>query len=63
MELGQLGADKITGFTGVVVSKTEHLGGSVEVALAPRKLDKDGNRRKTEWFRETRVEQMMDTGQ
>jgi hypothetical protein len=38
IKLGDVAADTISGFEGVVVSKTEWLNGCVRLQLAPRKL-------------------------
>ena len=42
LPLGRLAKDTISGFTGVIESRTEWLNGCFRVGLAPNRLDKDG---------------------
>lgn len=54
-ELGGVMRDRITGFRGTVIGRTEWLTGCATVALQPR-VDKDGKVPDPEWFDENRLE-------
>lgn len=57
LDLGKEGKDKITGFTGIIVGRAEHLFGCNTYGLAPKVYDKKNNKRgETEWFDEGRIE-------
>ena len=55
-DLGRMGRDRITGYTGVIMGVTSYFTGCDHVLLSPRELDKDGNRRDGSWFDEPRIE-------
>lgn len=55
IELGDKGKDSVTGFTGVVVARTEWLWGCVRIAIEATKLGKDGKPAEEFWFDEDRV--------
>lgn len=55
IKLGVMAKDTISGFTGVVIAKTEWLYGCVRVGLAREETDKDGKVIRTEWFDEPQV--------
>ena len=59
--LGVVVRDVITGFTGVVIGRTEYLNGCVRVGVQPRKLDKDGKVKEIEWIDERQVEVLAAT--
>lgn len=59
-ELGKEAKDKITGFTGIIIGRAQHLTGCNTYGLAPRKFT-DGKRPETEWFDEGRI-QITGTG-
>ena len=42
IELGWRVKDKISGFTGVAIARTEWLNGCIRINVAPEKSDKDG---------------------
>ena len=42
LPLGRLAKDTISGFEGIIESRTEWLNGCFRIALAPNRLDKDG---------------------
>ena len=42
LPLGRLAKDTVSGFTGIIESRTEWLNGCFRIALAPNHLDKDG---------------------
>lgn len=42
LPLGRLARDTVSGFEGVIESRTEWLNGCFRIALAPNHLDKDG---------------------
>lgn len=44
IKLGSVVRDRISGFTGVAVSRTSWLHGCIRIAVSPQKLDKDGKR-------------------
>lgn len=48
--LGKLVSDQITKFTGVAASISFDLYGSIQVTVAPTKLDKDGDITSSHWF-------------
>jgi len=52
--LGKKATDKVTGFTGIIIGRSEFLSGCNTYGLAPR-VGKDGNRIDTEWFDEDRI--------
>ena len=54
-ELGKVAKDKITGFTGIILGRAEHLTGCNTYGIAPQMLN-EGKRLDTEWFDEGRVE-------
>ncbi len=53
--LGMTGRDKVTGFSGVVVTVSFDLFGCVQVVLSPP-VDKDGKRVEGCWFDVNRIE-------
>lgn len=53
-ELGIEAEDKITGFKGVVMSRSEHLTGCNVYSIAPKILD-SGKPGETQWFDENRI--------
>lgn len=55
IELGAEVKDKITGFSGIVVLRAEHLFGCATYGIAPKVLA-DGKKGETEWFDEGRIE-------
>ena len=56
VRLGQMGRDKITGYEGIVMAKSQYLTGCDMILLAPVTLDKEGKRKEGEWFDDVRVE-------
>lgn len=42
IEIGDLVRDRVTGFEGLVVARTEWLNGCARITVQPRTLDKDG---------------------
>ena len=57
-ELGQHLKDRITGFNGIVICRTEWLHNCARHTLQPRETDKDGAPRKAEGFDEDQLEAM-----
>lgn len=55
IELGEIGFDKITGFTGLCMAKAQYLTGCNQVMLTPQKLNEKGERIESQWFDEVRV--------
>ena len=53
--LGSLVRDKITGFEGIVMGRTEYLTGCAHVGIHPRGLTNEGSIPGWEWIDETRV--------
>jgi hypothetical protein len=53
--LGDELKDTITGFTGIVMARTDYLTGCQHYGLIPRKLDKDGNPQDYQWIDESRL--------
>ncbi len=54
-ELGQRVKDCITGFSGVIMGRSQFITGCNQYALCPTKLDKDGKRMDWEYFDENRL--------
>ncbi len=54
VELGKFYCDRVTGFKGMAVSKTEYLEGCERFAIQP-KVDKDGKLPQSEYFDEPRL--------
>jgi len=55
IELGTIAKDRISGFSGVAIARTEWLYGCVRYCLAPQAL-KDGNLIEDRWFDEPQLE-------
>jgi hypothetical protein len=53
--------DTISGFQGVIITRTAHLFGCAQYGLAPQELSSDGTPRKTEYFDELRIEILDNT--
>jgi len=53
--LGDELKDSITGFTGIVMGRTDYLTGCQHYGLMPRKLDKDGKFQEYQWLEESRL--------
>lgn len=58
--MNTLAKDCISGFTGVIITRSAHLFGCAQYGLAPQELSTDGTPRKTEHFDEARIE-IIDT--
>jgi hypothetical protein len=56
--LGETLKDKITGFTGVAMGRTEYLTGCIQYGLLSRKLNDKGLVQDWHWFDEERVERV-----
>lgn len=56
LELGDLAAHVVTGFTGIVTAKVEYLEGCQQVCLQPRELQADGEPKKSRYFDEPYVD-------
>lgn len=54
-ELGLQGKDKITGLTGILAGRCEHLFGGNTYGIAPQTLN-EGKRPETEWFDEGQIQ-------
>lgn len=57
MQLGQRARDKVTGMTGVLIARAQHLNGCERWLLQPI-LDKDGKMLEAYWFDEVQLEPM-----
>lgn len=55
-ELGEIVKDKITGFTGTIVARTEHLGG-LKQHLVQAKWKGDEKAPESMWFEEHRLQE------
>lgn len=55
-KLGDLVRDRISGFEGIVIGRTEWLYGCVRLAIAPQALDKDGKPGETAHIDEDQVQ-------
>ena len=56
VQLGDVAKDTITGFTGVVVARTEWLHGCERLTLQPQTLNKDGEPIESKSFDEPQIE-------
>jgi hypothetical protein len=56
IKLGSIVKDRISGFTGVVTSRTEWLYGCVRLGVNPQELDKDGKHLEGRTFDEPQME-------
>jgi len=54
--LHQIVKDKVTGFIGVILGRSEYATGCRQYGVAPQKMTKDGKLPEWEWFDETRLE-------
>jgi hypothetical protein len=52
MKLGSRAKDRITGFSGIVVARTDWLYGCTRYAVQSEELDKDGAPVEAQWFDE-----------
>lgn len=48
--------DKVSGFEGVIITRSAHLFGCAQYGLAPQELSGDGSPKKTEYFDESRID-------
>ncbi len=56
IKLGQEVKDRVTGFTGIVVVRADHIFGCVRIGIKPPGLDKDGRLQESEFFDEAALE-------
>ncbi|MNG03272.1 hypothetical protein D3C84_863440 [compost metagenome] len=54
IKLGQIGKDKVTGFTGTITGRAQYLTGCDQYTLVPQV--KDGKLESAQWFDEGRIE-------
>jgi len=54
-EMGREAKDCITGFTGIIMSRSQYLTGCNQYGLSPSELTKEGKRPEWEFFDETRL--------
>lgn len=55
VKLGDKVKDRVTGFKGIAVAKTEWLYGCVRIGVRSQKLNKDGSPITEQWFDEASV--------
>jgi hypothetical protein len=55
IQLGDKVKDRVTGFTGIVISRTEWLNGCIRIGIQPQEL-KDGKSIEAEWYDAQQVE-------
>jgi len=55
-ELNEIVKDIVTGFTGVILGRTEYSTGCIQYGVQAMKLTKEGVLPKWEWFDETRLQ-------
>ena len=60
-ELNTYVEDKVSGFPGIILSRTEYSTGHIRYGVSPTVLDKDGKLKEWEWFDETRLESVKAT--
>jgi len=56
-ELGIEAKDIITGFSGIIMSRSEHLTGCNVYSISPKTLQ-EGKLAETQWFDESRIEKI-----
>ena len=54
VKLGQMVQDRMTGFKGIVMARTEYLNGCVQVLVQPKGCDKEGKPKESQWMDEQR---------
>lgn len=54
-EIGDVLKDKVTGFRGMVLGRTEYATGCKHYGLCPQKLTKEGKAPEWEWYDEMRL--------
>ena len=54
-ELGKEAEDLLTGFKGIITSRTEHITGCNVYGIAPKVIKDDGKVAETQWFDEARI--------
>ena len=54
-DLHQIVKDHVTGFTGVILARSEYATGCIQYGVCSQKLNKDGSIRDWLWFDETRL--------
>lgn len=52
IKLGQEVKDRVTGFTGIAISRAEWLFGCIRIGIKPQGLDSNGRTQETEFFDE-----------
>lgn len=55
IKLGSTVKDKITGYKGIAIGRTEWLNGCVRIGIQLQKVDKDGKPVEAQWFDEDQV--------
>ncbi len=55
-ELNTYAKDKVSGFSGIILGRTEYSTGCIHYGIFPTDLDKDGNLKEWVWFDEIRLE-------
>lgn len=60
VKLGVRARDRITGFEGMVIARTEYLYGCARWALQPQKVNKDGTIFEPQWFDDPQVEALSE---
>lgn len=58
LKLGVLARDKVSGFEGIVMARTEWAYGCTRIGLYPRVTNEDGDVKDDQWFDERQVEQI-----
>jgi len=56
IKLGSNVKDKVTGFQGVAIGRTEWMNGCATIGVRPAKLDKDGKLRDVVWIDEPQLD-------
>ena len=56
LPLGRIARDVVSGFTGIIESRTEWLNGCFRIGLAPDHLDKDGKMLDSKGFNAEQIE-------
>lgn len=59
--MNAIAKDTVSGFEGVIITRSAHLFGCAQYGLAPQELGSDGSPKKTEHFDEARIEILDET--
>ena len=50
--------DKVTGFSGIILARSEYSTGCLQYGVTPTDLNKDGDLKEWQWFDESRLKEI-----